>query len=687
MCDFQIDKDNFEQQQALDLITNTDTSLFITGKAGTGKTTFVKNILKDVDKNFLVLAPTGIAALAVGGQTIHSFFGFPCEVIGSNTQNEMSLVKRNLLKRTDTIIVDEASMVRADLVDGMDRVLRDITKSHLPFGGKQMVFVGDLFQLPPVVKRGTVDEEVLRIMYGSGIPYFYKSRVMKRLNLPKIEFQHVYRQQDQPFLDILDRMRVGENTIEDLNILNKNVSSDDNVGDYSVTLTAFNKVAEQINNARLAEINEKEFCYDGEISGKFKAQDAPVPMALRLKVGAQVIFCRNDYPRGVINGTIAKVVSLDKETIKVALKNGKEINVEKMSWESKESVYNEEKQKVESKVVGTFTQYPLKLAWVITIHKSQGMTFDRMHFDLTHGTFAAGQAYVAISRMRSLDGLTLSNRLQQFHIIQNSEIKAFSNSFNDVAMIDDELTFGRMLYGYIRKKDYEGAVNLCLQKAVSKLRSGDYRNAALMAKRMFDIMLDDDCLMGKTKHVPLLKDCSMTCNFLNAMLCLYSGRYDEAIGYVDLVLAVRPCLEAMFIKGSALYWLGRYEDAATIDQLIIDTSKKLEEKMPVDKKQYLFEMKLNEKLGRPNTDTCQKLVKLCPQYMDAYVIMRREAQESDVSVETSDDEDNALISAFNDKKVPEEKFRKLLAENVSSTTFWIFHKRVVNLLIDNSNKG
>lgn len=687
MCDFQIDKDNFEQQQALDLITNTDTSLFITGKAGTGKTTFIKNILKDVDKNFLVLAPTGIAALAVGGQTIHSFFGFPCEVIGSNTQTEMSLAKRNLLKRTDTIIVDEASMVRADLVDGMDRVLRDITKSHLPFGGKQMVFVGDLFQLPPVVKRGSVDEEVLRLMYGSGLPYFYKARVMKRLNLPKIEFQHVYRQQDQPFLDILDRMRVGENTIEDLNILNKNVSSDDNVGDYSVTLTAFNKVAEQINNARLAEINEKEFCYDGEISGKFKAQDAPVPMALRLKVGAQVIFCRNDYSRGVINGTIAKVVSLDKETIKVALKNGKEINVEKMSWESKESVYNEEKQKVESKVVGTFTQYPLKLAWVITIHKSQGMTFDRMHFDLTHGTFAAGQAYVAISRMRSLDGLTLSNRLQQFHIIQNSEIKAFSNSFNDVAMIDDELTFGRMLYGYIRKKDYDGAVNLCLQKAVSKLRSGDYRNAALMAKKMFDIMLDDECLMGKTKDVPLLKDCSMTCNFLNAMLCLYSGRFDEAIGYVDLVLAVRHCLEAMFIKGSALYCLGRYEDAATVDQLIIDTSKKLEEKMPVDKKQYLFEMKLNEKLGRPNIDTCRKLVRLCPQYVDAYVIMRREAQESDVSVETSDDEDNTIINAFNDKMMSEEKFRKLLVENVSSATFWNFHKKAVNLLIDNSNKG
>ena len=680
MCDFQIDKENFEQQQALDIITNTNTSLFITGKAGTGKTTFVRNILQDVDKNFLVLAPTGIAALAVGGQTIHSFFCFPCEVIGPNTPTEMSLAKRYLSKSTDTIIVDEASMVRADLVDGMDRVLRDITKTHLPFGGKQMVFVGDLFQLPPVVKRGSADEEMLRSLYGNGIPYFYKSRVMKRLNLPKIEFQHVYRQQEQPFLDILNRMRVGENTIEDLNILNKNVSSDDKVGDYSVTLTAYNKVAEQINNARLDEIDEKEFCYEGGISGKFKAQDAPVPIGLRLRVGAQVIFCRNDYTRGVINGTIAKVVSLDEETIKVTLKNGKEINVEQMTWESKESVYNEVKQKVESTVVGTFTQYPLKLAWAITIHKSQGMTFDRMHFDLTHGTFAAGQAYVAISRMRSLDGLTLSNRLQSFHIIQNSEIKAFSNSFNDVAMIDDELAFGRMVYSCIRKKDYDGAVNFCMQQAVTKLKRGDYRNAALVAKKMFDIMLDDECLMGKTKDVPLLKDCSRTCNFLNAMLCLYSGRFDEAIGYVDLVLAVRPCLEAMFIKGCALYRLCRYEDAATIDQLINDTAKKLEEKMPVDRKQYLFEMKINEKLGRVNFDTCQKLVKLCPEYVPAYILMRKESQESDVQIQVNeDDEENIIVNAFNDKGISVEEFSEVLADNMSNNIFWHFHKKIVKL--------
>lgn len=672
------DKTNFEQQQALDLIANTNTSLFITGKAGTGKTTFVRNVLQEVNKNFLVLAPTGIAALNVGGQTIHSFFGFPFEVTGPETRPEVSLEKRKLLKKTDTIIVDEASMVRADLVDGMDRFLRDLTHSHLPFGGKQMVFVGDLFQLPPVVISGSADEEMLCYLYGSGIPYFYKARVMKRLRLPKIEFRHVYRQQDKSFLDILDRMRVGENTQEDLKILNKNVSSDDKVGDYSVTLTAYNNNAEQVNISRLEEIEVEEFKYEGDMSGKFRVQDAPVPITLRLKVGAQVIFCRNDYSRGVMNGTIAKVIELDKKTIKVVLKDGKEINVEKMVWESKESVFDEETHKMESKVVGTFTQYPIKLAWAITVHKSQGMTFDRMHFDLTRGTFAPGQAYVAISRMRTLAGLTLSSKIQSYHIIQNSEIKAFANSFNDVTMIDDELVFGKMLYAYISQKDYNGAVDACMQQVLEKIAKGDYRNAALMAKNMFDVMLDDECLMEKTKDVPLLKECSMTCNFLNAVLCLYGGRFDEAIGYADLVLDRKQCLEAMFVKGCALFQLGRYEDAAAVNQKIVEASRKAEEKMPIDKKQYLFEMKVNEKLQRVNFDICQKLVKLCPEYIPAYILMRKEAQESDVQIDIENDA-NSLVNAFNDKAMSDADFQKQLLDNISSDMFWQFHKKVLGI--------
>lgn len=676
------DKSNVEQQKAFELVAYTNTSLFITGKAGTGKTTFVKRIQQEIDKNFLVLAPTGIAALNVGGQTMHSFFGFPLEIIGPTTHMEVSLAKRRVLEKTDTIIIDEASMVRADMVDGMDRLLKSLTYSHLPFGGKQVVFVGDLFQLPPVYKQGTADEDLLRHLYGNGTPYFYKAYALKRMNLPKIEFQKVYRQKDQPFLDILDRMRVGENTQEDFEIINEHVSSDDKVGDYSVTLTAYNKIAERLNEMRLDEIEAEEFCYEGDLEGKFKMQDAPVPEILKLKVGAQVIFCRNDYPRGVVNGTIAIVSKLTDDQIVVVLENGEKVNVEKMVWESKESVYNNETRKVESKVVGRFTQYPLKLAWAITIHKSQGMTFDRMHFDLTRGTFAPGQAYVAISRMRSLEGLTLSNKLYSYHIKQNAEIKAFANSFNDVPMIEEEYKFGKDFTSCFCKHDYDGAAQVCMKQVIAKIKSGDYRNAALVAKRMFDIMLDDECLHNATQNIPLLKDCSMTCDFLNAVLCLYKGRYEEAIGYADMVYDKKiaqkrsPCLEAMFIKAKALYRLERYEEASIVIEQIHEVSTNSDEKMAFDKKQHLFEAQLNQKLGRSNLETCRHLVKLCPEYLPAYMMIRKEAVTNNLHIKIDKEEENAFVVAFNDKAVSDSDFEKRLKEaDKTSAGFKLFSRK------------
>ncbi len=674
---FAIDQTNVEQQKAFELIANTNTSLFITGKAGTGKSTFIKTIQEEIDKNFLVLAPTGIAALNVGGQTMHSFFGFPFEVVCPGTRMEVSEEKQTVLKKVDSIIIDEASMVRADLVDGMDRFLRHLMRTHLPFGGKQILFVGDLYQLPPVVKMGTIDEELLRKMYGDGMPYFYKADVLRRMNMPKIEFQHVYRQKDEDFLAILDRIRVCQATQDDLATLNEHIGTNEDVEDFAVTLTAYNKMAENINDSKLAEIESEEHTYEGELEGKFRIQDSPVPATLRMKVGAQVIFCRNDYPRGVVNGTIAKVIELGDDSIKVVLKDGKKLNVEKMTWETRESVYNENTKAVESVTIGTFTQYPLKLAWAITINKSQGMTFDRMHFDLTRGTFLPGQAYVAISRMRTLDGLTLSKPISAYHIMPNAEIVAFSNSFNDVELIDEELAFGQIFYKYLAKKDYDNAAQACLHQALSKIKKGDFRNAALLVKRMYDVMLDDECLMGATNGIPLLKDCSMTCNFLNAMLCLYSGRLGEAIGYTDMVLARKACLEAMFIKSSALYRLERFEEAAEVSQQVFDAAKASDDKMPADKKQYRFEMKLNEKLGKSNVETCKHLLSRCPEYLPAYSVMRKEALSNNMMIEIGEEEENTLVLSFNDNEISAEEFEQKIKEaNVNSVEFRLFSRRV-----------
>ena len=661
---FKLDTQNVEQQKAFDLVAKTNTCLFITGKAGTGKTTFIKRIQEEINKNFLVLAPTGIAAIAVGGQTMHSFFGFPMQAMGPHTEVSLSNEKFQILKETDTIIVDEASMVRSDMVDGMDRCLRMVFKTNMPFGGKQVIFVGDLFQLPPVVKEGSADAEMLHDLYGAGLPFFYKAFVLKRMNLPKIEFEKVYRQSDEDFLNILNKMRNGEVTNEDLAVLNEHVKKEANSDDYSVTLTSFNYMAEKINDEKLNAIEEEEFCYQAEIHDDFKKNDAPVPEYLRLKVGAQVIFCRNYPQAGYMNGTIGQVSKLDEDHIFVTLENGAEINVSKVDWENLQSKYNSQTHKMESEVVGSFTQFPLKLAWAITIHKSQGMTFDKMHFDLSRGTFQAGQAYVAISRLRSLNGLTLSNPIRPHHVTQNQEVRVFANSFNDIDMINDELETGKAIYKYLKAKDYNMAAKSCLKLVVNKIQNNDLRNAALIAKKMFDIMLDDSCLKGITKDNKILKDCSLTCNFLNAVICLYSNRYEEAIGYAEMVLSRKVCLEAMFIKGRALYELKRNDEAYDVVYQIINISQEGEEKKAIDKKLLLFEAKVNERIGNSVIPFTKQLISLCPEFLPSYAMIRQEVEASGIEmVFDSEEEHTDLLVAFIDKNISTKDFLKMLKQS------------------------
>ena len=676
----QIDTQNAVQQKAFELVANTDTCLFITGKAGTGKSTFIKRIQEEINKNFLVLAPTGIAAIAVGGQTLHSFFGFPMQAMGPHTEINLSNDKFQILKETDTIIVDEASMLRSDMVDGMDRCLRMVFKTNMPFGGKQVIFVGDLFQLPPVVKEGSADAEMIHDLYGAGLPFFYKAFALKRMNLPKIEFQKVYRQNDEDFLNILNKMRNGEVSNEDLALLNKHVSQDSDDEDYSVTLTSFNYMAEKINDEKLDAIEEEEFCYQAEIHDDFKKSDAPVPEYLRLKVGAQVIFCRNYPQAGYMNGTIGKVSKLVKEHIFVTLENGVEINVSKVAWENLQCKYNRQTHKMESVVVGSFIQFPLKLAWAITIHKSQGMTFDKMHFDLSRGTFQAGQAYVAISRLRSLDGLTLSNPIRPHHVTQNQEVRVFANSFNDIDMINDELEIGKVIYKYLISKDYDMATKSCIKLMMNKIFKNDLRNAALIAKRMFDIMLDDSCLKGMTKDINLLKDCSMTCNFLNAVICLYGNRYEEAIGYADMVLCRKTCLEALFIKGRALYELKKNDEAYDVVYQIISISNDGEEKKAIDKKLLLFEARVNEKMGNSILAISQQLVKLCPEYMGGYLMVRKEAKRLGKHLVISELDDNIELAAtFESSYVSDEDFCKSFSNAKEKKSISILQRCINNL--------
>lgn len=674
------DNDNYEQQLAYDLVANTNRCLFITGKAGTGKTTFIQRIQKEIQKNFVVLAPTGIAAIAAGGQTVHSFFGFPMEVIGPHTKLQVSFSNEELLRHVDTIIVDEASMLRSDMVDGMDRYLRLAFHNNMPFGGKQIIFVGDLFQLPPVVRKGTVDDEMLCDLYGVGTPFFYKANVLKRMNLPKIEFKKVYRQTDNTFIEILNKMRIGEVGHTELEILNDHVSSSDDMGDYSVILAGFNKKAERINEIKLNALKGDEMVYNGVKTDEFKSGDCPAPEHLRLKIGAQVIFCKNDYSAKCANGTIAKVICLDDDVIQVQLENGNKVRVVRTTWESYERIYNRETHRIESKVVGSYSQFPLKLAWAITIHRSQGMTFDRMHFDLSWGTFAAGQAYVAISRMRSLAGLSLSNPLMAHHVTVNPEIRAFSNSFNDIVMIQDELESGKEVYKHVARKQYDQASVALLKMTLSKIQLKDYRNAALLAKQIFDVMLDDDNLIGRTGGVPLIKDCNITCNFLNSVICLYGNKYEEAIGYADLVLSRRNCLEAMYVKARANYEIGNWEETSDIMFQIMTISTEGEEKRAIDKKLYLLEIKTNDKIGNPNVGLCKKLIKICPSCTRAYSFMRNDIIKNRQTLSGDDISPSELISSFDNTNLTESDFNSILKDiDMKSEVFKQFKKELLKI--------
>lgn len=446
--EFQLDTDNKEFQDALQLITHTRQSVFLTGKAGTGKSTFLKYICKNTKKKYVVLAPTGIAAINAGGVTLHSFFKLPFRPMLPDDP-DLSLEKsriyeffkynkprKRLLSEVELIIIDEISMVRADTIDCIDRILRVFSgNTRLPFGGKQLLFVGDVYQLEPVVPSD--QKEILSLFYAS--PFFFSARVFKEINLVPIELQKAYRQTDKEFIHILDCIRNNTSGQQDLNTLNARYFPDFSPRneDMYITLATRRDHVDFINDRKLAELTGKEFVSEGFIDGDFPESSLPTQLHLSIKEHAQVIFIDNDQERRWVNGTIGMVSGIDeKGHVYVLLENGKEHLVERTSWRNYKYKYNEKERRIEEEIIGTFEQLPIRLAWAITIHKSQGLTFSRVVIDLTGGVFAGGQTYVALSRCTSLEGLVLKSRITQREIFVRKEIVEFSKVFNDKRLID-----------------------------------------------------------------------------------------------------------------------------------------------------------------------------------------------------------------------------------------------------------
>jgi hypothetical protein len=469
----ELDKENVEFNNAAEFVRHTDKLVYLTGKAGTGKTTFLKYIKGSTDKNTVILAPTGVAAINAGGVTIHSFFQIPfgpfvpndsrLRTNATGSENKETIYttfkysedKRKIIQNLEVLIIDEISMVRADVLDVIDKILGVFRqKPYLPFGGVQVILIGDTFQLPPIA-----DNEQWRILsqfYKT--PFFFSSKVIEQNKPLYIELKKIYRQNEQEFIDLLNRVRVNQVTQNDFSVLNAkyNPTFSGNGSDY-IILATHNKIVNETNLTKLNQLETKLFTFEANVSGTFPDKHKPTDHFLKLKVGAQIMFIKNDTGKikRYYNGKIGKIKELQESSIIVIFDNETEIEVERSEWNNIKYTYDKKQKKIIEEIIGTFEQFPIRLAWAITVHKSQGLTFEKVIADLGRA-FTSGQVYVALSRCTSFSGLILKTQLNNYAIKTDPRVIEFAKNETPGTLITEQLNTGKADFYYKKARESFG---------------------------------------------------------------------------------------------------------------------------------------------------------------------------------------------------------------------------------------
>ncbi|AKG53822.1 putative helicase [Dehalogenimonas sp. WBC-2] len=491
---------NHQFVQALELMERSDKSVFVTGRAGTGKSTLLTWFRQTTAKKAVVLAPTGVAALNVKGQTIHSFFGFKPDITLDKIRKRS--VRVNVYRKVETIVIDEISMVRADLLDCVDKFLRlNGRDPERPFGGVQMIFIGDLYQLPPVIT--SAEQKAFQELYET--PYFYSARVFKAFEMELLELEKVYRQRDQSFIDILNAIRNNSITPEGLAQLNERYLPDAQPPADAgyICLTTTNAAAGDINTARLDGLRGRSYQFSAKIEGEFAKEYLPTKTELEVKVGAQIMMLNNDTIGRWVNGSIGRITAIERDNedyvIYAELASGKEVEIKPFTWE----IYRffVDGGQLQSEAAGSFTQYPLMLAWAVTIHKSQGKTFDKVIVDIGRGAFACGQTYVALSRCTTLEGIILKKPILKRHVMTDYRVMNFLTRYryreaagvcpvdNKVAIIKAAIEDGLALKIVYLKPNDEKSCRTIIPRDVGEM---SYRNKPYLGVQAFCLTRNEE---------------------------------------------------------------------------------------------------------------------------------------------------------------------------------------------------